>query len=162
MAFQTKINRTLPLGVAGDFASTNPYASMLAGEGKLVAGDGGLTVGIFGFADLDTGKATNVFAAGARCGFVHRNNNALITGIHEAASMVIPEGRMVTLFTTGDFFTVFDAAVTAGQLVAAQEADGKPVAYDASATLPADSVATSYKVAETAEAGKLTKITTLG
>lgn len=157
MSFQKTLNRDLPRGVAGDFASVNPWGSMLAGEGALRTAEL-ITVGKFAFANTDTGLVYQKFAAGYRAGFVHRNNNATILGEAEA-SMGILSGRQCTLYTTGDFYTIFDEDVTVGQLVGANEADGKPVAGD---TIPADSVATSFKVAENATAGKLCRITVLG
>lgn len=47
MGFQTKVNRQQAPAIAGDFASANPRASMLATEGTLVAGVSGVTVGVF-------------------------------------------------------------------------------------------------------------------
>ena len=58
MPFQKVVNSYQAPAVAGDFASTNPNASMLAGEGALVAGDSGVTVGVFAWADAD-GKVSN-------------------------------------------------------------------------------------------------------
>ena len=49
MPFQSRINRTLPIGVEGDFASTNPYHSLLnASGGQYKAGASGVVVGRFG------------------------------------------------------------------------------------------------------------------
>lgn len=48
MGFQKTLNRDLPVGVEGDFASTNPYHTVLAGEGALKAGAGGVKIGVFG------------------------------------------------------------------------------------------------------------------
>jgi len=47
MPFQTVINDQQAPAVAGDFASTNPFANVLAGPGALVAPAGGLIVGNF-------------------------------------------------------------------------------------------------------------------
>lgn len=103
-SFQTRINRDLPIGVEGDFASANPRASVLAGEGGLVAGPGGVIVGNFAWL-LPDGKTVVSHGVGAVAptGFVPRQENALITEYMGVASMVIPEGFEVTLFDEGDF-----------------------------------------------------------
>lgn len=150
MAFQKTLNRDVPRGVAGDFASTNPRHSMLAGEGSLVAG-GALVVGQFAFADLTTGKAYTAFASGRRVGFVHRNNQAVVAP-GASASMVIPIGREVTLFTDGDFYVVSPGTVTVGAAVYALSADGT---VQSSAT---DAQATGFVFAEAGAEGDLVKI----
>lgn len=151
MSFQTALNRDIPRGVAGDFASTNPRNSMLAGEGALVAAEP-ITVGQFAFADLATGKVYAEFTAGLRVGFVHRNNQAVVA-LGQAASMTIPTGKEVTLFTSGDFYAVSPATVAANAAVYAADADGE-VSDQAD-----DAQATNFVFAEAAEAGALVKIT---
>lgn len=151
MTFQTTLNRDIPRGVAGDFASTNPRQSMLAGEGALVAAEP-ITVGQFAFADLATGKVYSEFDTGLRIGFVHRNNQAIVA-LGQAASMTVPVGRETTLFTSGDFYAVAPATVAVGATVYALEADG---ALSAVAT---DAQDTGFKFAEAGSAGDLVKIT---
>ena len=151
MAFQKTINRDLPRGVAGDFASTNPRNSILAGEASLVAAEP-ITVGQFAFADLATGKVYATFAAGRRVGFVHRNNQAIVA-LGAAASMTIPAGREVTLFSAGDFYAVAPAAVTPNAPVYAVSAGGAVAAADT------DAQATNFVFAEAAASGALVKIT---
>lgn len=153
MSFQRSLNRDLPRGVAGDFSSTNPRHSMLAGEGALVAAEA-LTVGQFAFADLATGKVYAAFAAGRRVGFVHRNNQAIV-GLASAtgASMTIPAGREVTLFTSADVYVVAPATVAVDDPVYAVSATG---AVGAVAT---DSQTTNFVFAEAAVSGALVKIT---
>lgn len=127
MPFQTRINRDLPIGVEGDFASANPRASVLAGEGGLVAGPGGVIVGNFAWL-LPDGKTVVSHGVGAvgPTGFVHREENALITEYLGVASMVIPEGFEVTLFDEGDFLDkiVGGSASTYGAACYASYADG--------------------------------------
>lgn len=151
MSFQQTLNRDIPRGVAGDFASTNPRQNMLAGEGALVA-DEDVTVGQFAFADLATGKVASTFTAGLRVGFVHRNNQAIVP-LGEAYSMVIPTGREIALFTSGDFYAVAPAEVAVGDPVYALDAGG---ALSAAAT---DAQETGFVFAEAAEEGELVKIT---
>jgi len=151
MTFQRSLNRDLPRGVAGDFASTNPRNSILAGEAALVAGEP-LTVGQFAYADLATGKVWAAFVAGRVVGFVHRNNQAVVA-LGSAASMTIPTGKEVALFSNGDFYVVAPAAVDPGDAVFAVTATG------AVSDVTTDNQATNFKFAETAASGALVKIT---
>lgn len=151
MTFQQDINRDLPRGVAGDFASTNPRQNMVAGEAALVAGEP-ITVGQFAFADLDTGKVYAENDTGLRVGFVHRNNQAIVP-LGQSASMVIPAGREVALFTSGDFYVMAPGTVAVGDTVYALDADGS---VQAAAT---DATDTGFKFAEAGDAGDLVKIT---
>ena len=138
MSFQTNINRDLPRAVAGDFASTNPRYSIL--------------VGAFAFADLDTGLVHADHDAGRVVGFVHRNNQAVVNP-GSSASMLVPTGKETALFSKGDFYTVFGTDVAVGDAVYALDADGTPT------NVATDAQATHYKVAHSAKAGELVKIT---
>lgn len=151
MSFQTELNRDIPRGVAGDFASTNPRNSMLAGEGALVAAEP-ITVGQFAYADLTDGKVYSELDTGLRIGFVHRNNQAVVA-LGQAASMTIPTGKEVALFTSGDFYVVAPATVAVGGTVYALDADGTVQA------VATDATDTGFKFAEAGSAGDLVKIT---
>ena len=71
MPFQSRINRTLPIGVEGDFASTNPYHTLLnASGGQYKAGLAGVIVGRFAWVDDATGLAANAKGSLTRGGFV--------------------------------------------------------------------------------------------
>lgn len=153
MTFQTTVNRQPARGVAGDFASTNPRNSMLAGEGSLRTAEA-IIVGGFAFADLATGLVHAGSDTGRRVGFVHRNNQAVVQ-LGQAASMVIPAGRETTLFTNGDFYTVLDDDVTVGAAITAVAATGVPSVTAAAAGF----IATGFIAAEAADAGELVKIT---
>lgn len=156
MGFQTRINNDLPTGVAGDFASTNPHFSMLAGEGQLKTGASGATVGLFAWAD-DKGLVTNVKTDGALIGFVHRNNQAIIMDYSEEATMLIPQGREITLMTGGDFFVNLEAGGKRGQFIVADVATGKAKAVDAIDADDNTVEATPFRVAKTVTTG-LTKM----
>ena len=149
MTFQQTLNRDLPRGVAGDFASTNPRQNMLAGEGALVAGEA-ITVGQFAF--VRDGKAYAAYEADDRVGFVHRNTQAIVA-LGSDASMVVPEGREVALFTSGDFYVQAPGTVAVGGTVYALNEDGS---VQAAAT---DATDTGFKFAEAGDAGDLVKIT---
>ena len=159
MSFQQDLNRDLPRGVAGDFASTNPRQNMLAGEAALVAAET-ITVGQFAFADITTGKVYAERDDGLRLGFVHRNNQAIVP-LGSAASMVIPTGREVALFTSGDFYAIAPATVTPGSPVGVAD-DGKlavAVLPDPDAEPPVAGNLSGFVYAEAGDSGDLVKIT---
>lgn len=126
MPFQNRVNRDNPIAVAGDFASANPRASVLAGEGGLIAGPLGVTVGRFAWVSADGRTVTNSGeGAVAPTGFVHREQQALITVYLAETSNVIPAGFPVTLHDEGDFFaTVNGQASLYNSAVYASFADG--------------------------------------
>lgn len=161
MPFQKTVNLNNPLAVAGDFASANPRASVLAGEGAFVAGAGGVTVGKFAWVQPDGRTVLNSGAAGILPdGFVHRDQQALITVYLGEASMVIPAGFPVTLHNEGDFrATVSGAtAATRGAAVSAVSATGD-IVIGAPA---AGQVATNFKSQNAAAVGELAVISTWG
>lgn len=126
MGFQSVIEDFQAPGVAGDFASMNPFASILAGPGALVAPAGGLIVGNFAWVG-PAGQVSQSYVAGYQIGFLGRNMQALITEFLGEATMVVPEGFMVTLFNEGDFWADFEAGATVGGYVFADPNDGAPV-----------------------------------
>ena len=89
MPFQTSVRSGPAPGVEGDFASANPRSNFLAGPGGLVAGLAGLVIGRFAWVSnlrVDANGAPAIadnFGAGAPNGFVHREQQALITGYLE-------------------------------------------------------------------------------
>lgn len=111
MGFQKTVNLNLAPAVAGDFASSNPRATVLAGEGGLVAGSGGVTVGKFAWID-DDGKTVRSYGTQTTAphGFVHREQQALISTYLAESSMVIPQGFPVVLHNEGDFFAKLTGA----------------------------------------------------
>ncbi len=125
MPFQKTINNTQAPGVAGDFASTNPFSSVLAAPGALVAPAGGLVVGNFAWVG-PAGQVSQSFVSGWQIGFLGRNEQALITEFLGEYSMVVPEGFMVTLFNGGDFWAYFADGATALATVYADEDTGAP------------------------------------
>lgn len=156
MSFQKTLNHDLPVGIEGDFASTNPYHTVLAGEGALKAGADGVVIGAFAWADPSTGLVSNKQVQNGILGFVRRDNTALITQYLAESSLIIPAGFGITLYDGGDFWARFEGGATVGQKVFASIADGSVVAAD---TAPADAVDTGFVVASNAEASSLAKIT---
>lgn len=128
MGFQTAVNQQNPIGVEGDFASTNPRASAYAPEGGLIAGPEGVTVGRFAWIDAD-GVTVHNYGDGATApdGYIHREQQALITTYLAEASNFIPGGFPVTLHNEGDFLIVVRGnAATKGAAIYASYADGTP------------------------------------
>jgi hypothetical protein len=140
MPFQSKVNLYQAPGVEGDFASMNPFSSVLAGGvpgqggGQLVAPATGLAVGRFAFVDPATNNVSQSYKTGYQVGFVGRNEQALITQFLGEYTLVIPGGFMVNLFNGGDFFARFPAGATQGQKVYADPNTGLPIS---SASAPA-------------------------
>ncbi|EMW7738266.1 hypothetical protein AAFQ48_004172 [Yersinia enterocolitica] len=156
MGFQKQINQYPAPGVEGDFASANPHASFLAGEGELVAGSAGVTVGRFAWAVA--GVASNA-GSGAPSGFIHREGQALITDWLGQQSMLIPEGLPVTLQVAGDYWAKSSTVATVGQKVFASLTTGQIQTGAAGATI-AGYIETSFKVGSAAAANELIKIGT--
>lgn len=129
--FQSQVNVVQAPAVEGDFASTNPRASVLAGQFGLVAGPNGVTVGRFAWIvnpdDNDGAPAiVNNFGLGAPAGFVHRAQQGLITAFLGNASMLVPKGFPVTLIDAGDVWIKNSGAAVArpGMKAYASFADG--------------------------------------
>ena len=96
--------------VEGDFCDTNPRFTLDAGPGGLVAGPNGCRVGRFAWvtSPLDPDNAptyvNSTTGNGPVAGFIHRENQGLNTTYLLDASMNIPKGFPVTLFTGGGFW----------------------------------------------------------
>lgn len=116
--FQQQVNVQPAVAVAGDFASRNPYSTVDAGPGALVAGALGVSIGRFGWAvpptDPDGANSiVNNFGAGVPTGFVHREmQGTQPTYLAFAGNQILP-GMMVTLFNGGDFWVINDGTTPA-------------------------------------------------
>lgn len=159
MGFQKTINIQPAPAVEGDFASANPRASVLAGEGAFIADAVGVTVGRFAWADA-TGKVKNA-GSGAPTGFVHREQQALITEWLGETSMLVPEGLPITLHNEGDFWVKTLTVATIGQKVYASLTTGD-VKTDAAGATVAGYIETRWSVKSAGAVGELIKISTWG
>lgn len=162
MPFQTQITSQPAPAVPGDFASLNPTATFLAGEGALVAASGGCEVGAFGWVQSDGRSVANSPPSGttsAPDGFVHRDLTGQISSFSQEANLIIPEGFPVTLFTAGDFWATSTTAATPGQAVFASTSNGS-IATAAAGSTVADAVQTRFVTASTCAAGELVKLST--
>lgn len=158
MSFQSQVYLQQAPAVAGDFASNNPRAALLTGEGALVAGTDGLTVGRFAW--VSNGVVSNS-GTGKPQGFVHRENQALITTWLSEKSNLIPKGLPVTVHVAGDFWAQTLTNATVGQKVYASLTTGE-VQTDAAGATVAGYFETNWSVASAASANELIKITTWG
>lgn len=130
--FPSQVNVAQAPAIAGDFCDTNPRYSYDAGPGGLIAGPAGVTVARFAWATapLD-GDGTPAVVAntgnGPVSGFVHREQQSLITNYLAAYGNLIQSGFGLTLMTGGGFWAKNDGAAEAvnGMKAYANFADGK-------------------------------------
>jgi len=126
--FQSQVNVQPTPGIEGDFAGYGPRRMVLAGPGGLTAGPAGCTVGRFAWwggatdpdgtpSDIQSSFWGQQFLGAATpnqpVGFIHREQQALITTFLADASMVIPPGLGVTAMNEGDFWVLNRGVVTA-------------------------------------------------
>ena len=157
MGFQTTVNLQQAPAVAGDFATANPRASFPAGEGQYVAASAGVTVGRFAWIDSSTGLVSNA-GTGKPDGFIHREQQALISTYLAESSNVIPQGFPVTVMRTGDYFaTATVGAATKGQKAFAKLTDGTVQAGAAGATI-SGFVETDFVITQAAALNELAVI----
>lgn len=156
--FQTAVQTTPAIAIAGDFASGNPRAAVVAPEGGFVAGTAGVTVGRFAWIDTD-GKSIKNTGTGKPDGFIHREQQALISVYLAETSNVIPAGFPVTLMRTGDYFAgVTVATAEKGEKAFAKLSDGTMQPAAAGATV-AGYVETDFTIARGAAVGEVAVIT---
>jgi hypothetical protein len=148
MPFQTSVQTVPAPAVAGDFAA-NPRFSVDAGPGGLVAGPNGVTVGRFAWlsaSSIDPNGAptiANNFGSGPVGGFVHREQQGLITSFLADSGMVVPPGIMVTLMKGGSFWVKNEGTTEAlfGQTCYAAFSNGAANFAGAAAPLTASGTA---------------------
>lgn len=132
MNFQTFVGTQPSPAVAGDFASANPRSSVLAGPGGLVCGPQGVFVGRFAWLSYDRVDANdapaelNNFGIGVPDGFVHREQQGLITQFLSESSMLVPSGFAITAMSSGDYWVVNSGTIEAipGMVAYANFANG--------------------------------------
>ena len=114
MGFQKQVNLQQAPAVEGDFASANPRAVVLSPESGFVAGDLGATIGRFAWIQPDGLTVENKgIAPAAPNGFIHREQQGLITQYLGEQSMVVPQGFPVVLHNQGDFWVKNSGSATA-------------------------------------------------
>lgn len=124
MGFQAQVNLQPAIAVAGDFASSNPRAAVVSPEAGFIAGTAGVTVGRFAWIQSDGKTALNT-GTGKPDGFIHREQQALITTYLGEASNVVPVGQPLTLMRTGDYYaTANGSSAVRGEKAFAKLQDG--------------------------------------
>jgi hypothetical protein len=165
--FQKVVTTQPAPAVAGDFCDANPRSSWDAGPGGLVAGTNGVTVGAFAWLDTTgpvdaNGVRTRVnnAGAGAPTGFVHREQQGLITLYLAFSGMLIPAGFGVTLMTTGGYWVVNNSAGASvvGQKAFASNTTGLVTGFAAAAGTVAGATETKYTCVSVGAVGELVKI----
>ena len=128
MGFPRQVNVVAAPAVAGDFASTNPRATVDASYAAFIAGAAGLIIGHFAWAD-SANQVVNSYGAGAPSGFVHRDQQAIISAYLADDTMVQYPGSPATLFNAGDFWVKNDGSTTTtiGMTAYADNSTGKVV-----------------------------------
>ena len=131
--FPNQVQGAQAPAVEGDFSDGNPRAYVTAGPGGLVAGPGGVVVARFGWllkTALDQDDApqqvTTAGGSGPVAGFLHRQQQALITAYLGTASMTVPAGFAIALLSEGGVWVVNRGSANAkvGDSVYAYFADG--------------------------------------
>lgn len=151
--FQTQVYQQPVMAIAGDFASANPYFTFNAGPGGLVAGVGGVAVGVFAWVyppddPNGTGKIVQTFGGGSPDGFVHREMQGTITQFLAYAAGVILQGQQMSLMTGGDFWVVNAGAASAvSRMKAFANVQTGAVSFAAAGTIPGGASATGSSVA---------------
>lgn len=150
MGFPTQVNVQPALGVAGDFCDSNPRVSVVNQAGAFVAGLLGCTVGLFAWAEPANNTRVNNYGVGAPTGFVHREEQALITQFLAQATQTVVPGLGITLFSSGGFWAKNDGstAVTIGMKAYADNATGK-VSFAATGTPTVGGTSTASTIAAT-------------
>lgn len=122
--FPTFVNTYPAPGAPGDFAGANIRASIIVGPNAFVASPGGVTVGQMAWGNPTTGIGSSYYQPSSFNGFVHRDQQALITNFLGASGSGVVGGDMLTLMSQGDFWGFFTAGASAGQKVYADPVTG--------------------------------------
>lgn len=118
---------------SGQFASSNPRSVLLARALAYRAnGPDGVQVGVFGWADPNTGLVDNARA-------IPRQRLGLVLPLIGFRTIprlwdIIPPGYEVTMASAGDFLVSFPGGAIVGQNVYASLLDGSPVSGDTPGT----------------------------
>ena len=162
--FQTSMQVTQAPGIPGDFCSVNPMHNALSVPGGYVAGTGGVTVGLFAWADTATGTVLLNAGSGLPTGFIHRNLGSAINVAYPTEfGMTIPAGFMVGgIFSGGDFWVknAGSSAVTIGMKAFASNTNGT-ISFAATGATVTGSTETKWFAQSAGAAGEIIKMTSI-
>lgn len=123
--FQKFVNQQPAPAEPGDFAGANPRMSIPSPQGGFKVGADPLIVGRFAWGNPATGLAESNSANGGLLGFVHRENQTIITEFLGESRMAVQAGFPVTLMGRGEFWADVGAAgCDAGEPVYANNTTG--------------------------------------
>ena len=158
MSFQTQVYAQQAPACAGDFASANPRSAVVSPESGFVAGSAGVTVGRFAWIQSDGVTVLNT-GTGKPDGFIHREQQALISTYLAESSNLIPGGFPVVLMRTGDYYaTATGNSAVKGEKAFAKLADGT-IEFDAAGSTVAGFIETDFVCSSAASAGELAVMT---
>lgn len=159
MGFPRVVNVQAAPAVLGDFCDSNPRSTVDNGAGGFVAGPNGLSVGLFAWAD-PTNLLLNNYGDGAPTGFIHRDQQALITAFLGEVSLTIPQGYQATAFNAGGFWAYNSGLATSaiGQSAYANNSNGSVTFGSA----PTGASVTGAIAANTATSGAIAQNTFTG
>lgn len=141
--FQTQVGVLQAPAVEGDFASTNPRYAVNAGQGGLIAGPAGVTVGRFGWlafnpADSDGAPAAvnNFGSTKPDCIIPRAGQVALIQNYLQTASMLVPGGFQIYALNACDIWVknLGSGQATPGMKAFARLSDGAVSKFAAAGT----------------------------
>jgi hypothetical protein len=115
MGFPTIVNVQAAPAVLGDFCDSNPRATVNATAGSLVAGPNGVSVGLFAWVNPGDGRSVNNYGAGVPDGFVHRDQQGIITTYLADDTLLMQAGFPITLFSAGGFWAKNAGASTSAK-----------------------------------------------
>lgn len=164
MSFPKTVSYAPAPAVEGDFCDSNPRSTVNAGPGGLVVGPAGAVIGRFCWAtspnDADGAPATITNSGtGAPTGFLHREQQGLITAFLAESGMTMLPGMPATLFKSGGFWVrnAGSGAAAYGNKVFASNTDGS-VSFGAAGATVAGSTETKWFAMSVGAAGELVKI----
>lgn len=140
------------VGIEGDFCDSNPRYTVDAGPGGIVAGSLGLLVGRFAWlaaapVDVDGGpQVANNFGFGIPDGFMHSDQQGLITDYLGVKSLKLPGGFQATLFKGGGFWVRTTTVAYRGMKAYADLSDGS-VSFAATGTPATGATSTASTIA---------------
>lgn len=105
MSFQNFININPSFAVEGDFALNGAkWTTVNTEEDSFLTGSLGLTIGRFCWIDSNDSRVLNNFGAGEPVGFLHRNQQGLITGFLNGSSLTVQKGFNIGIYAKGAFY----------------------------------------------------------
>lgn len=136
--FPRQVNVQPAPAVLGDFASANPRASVPTIGGSFQAGSNGLAIGNFAWASNGgVGPQVNNSGPGAPTGFVHREQQGVITTWLGSYTLIVPPGLAAVLMSAGDYWVLNSGTVTTaiGMKAYANNANGS-ITFNVTGTPP--------------------------